>query len=294
MATDIILTNLTNGETKQDSHGKNYWKGTGVFDVLMGAVNDNIKIEYDNARLQGQEYASVYLGAMQSVISQSMQYLLTEQSSEAQTDLVVAQESELLLNGIKERSLKDALILKIDEETDLLQTQDTEMVADGLKDRLVKDAQIIKIQEDTDLVIRQETELALNGTSERNLKAEQLASAVIKNYIDEATKGDKVATSASALAVTQGTQPHKISLAQYQSAKAAADTDYVVEQEQQLINSVQFNNEIKALDSLADTYGTFGAGGLTLSSEMWQTYFAIVAKLATVTAPTVTTVTKVT
>ena len=230
MATNIVVTDLTNGTIRQDAAGNSYWEGTGIFDVLMAAVNSNIKVEYDNARLQGKDYASVYLGSMQSVISQSMQFLLTEKTSEAQTDLIVTKENELRLNGIKDRAVR----------------------------------------------------------------SEQLTNAVIKNYVDERTKNHKVATSASNLAVTVGTQPHKITLAQFQSNKAAADTDYVIEQETQLINSVRFNNEIKALDSLADTYGTFGAGGLTLSAEMWQTYFAIVAKLATVPPPTVTTVTKVT
>jgi hypothetical protein len=92
----------------------------------------------------------------------------------------------------------------------------------------------------------------------------------------------------------EDTHTSKVQMAGYQAAKVAADTDYVQEQEVQLINSVNYNNQIKALDSLADTYGTFGAGGLTLSPDMWSTYFGIVEDLSGQLAPTSTTVTKVT
>jgi hypothetical protein len=94
--------------------------------------------------------------------------------------------------------------------------------------------------------------------------------------------------------IATGTKDNKIAMATQQLAKLTAEASYIDEQETQLINSVNYNNKIKALDSLADTYGTFGAGGLTVSSDMWNTYFSIVADLSTATAPTSTTVTKVT
>lgn len=94
--------------------------------------------------------------------------------------------------------------------------------------------------------------------------------------------------------VSNLTKDNKVSMVASQLAKIQAETSYIDEQETQLENSVNFNNKIKALDSLADTYGTFGAGGLTVSSDMWNTYFSIVSDLATATAPTSTTVTKVT
>ena len=64
-----------------------------------------------------------------------------------------------------------------------------------------------------------------------------------------------------------------------QLRKAVADTAYVVAQKEALYISLKDNTMIKALDSLGDTFGTFGAGGITLSSDMWNTYFSIVAQL---------------
>lgn len=91
-----------------------------------------------------------------------------------------------------------------------------------------------------------------------------------------------------------GVRQAKIDNVVAQKDKAENEALYVAEQKTQLTASVGYNNKIKALDSLADTYGTFGAGGLTLSSDMWGTYFNIVADLSGATAPTSTTVTAVT
>ena len=118
--------------------------------------------------------------------------------------------------------------------------------------------------------------------------------------IAESTKQDKIDTSAYKTEVEEttkdiavGTETDKIAMVGQQLAKLAAETSYVDEQETQLINSVGFNNEIKALDALADVYGTFGAGGLTLSTDMWNALFTIVSSLSTAEVPTSTTVSKV-
>ena len=77
MANQIKVTNITNGTLVN-----NQWVGTGVFDVLMNAVNSNIESQYQSGRLTSTEYATVYLGSMQSVIQQSVQYTLSEPMAE--------------------------------------------------------------------------------------------------------------------------------------------------------------------------------------------------------------------
>lgn len=85
----------------------------------------------------------------------------------------------------------------------------------------------------------------------------------------------------------------KIDTALAQRDKVENEALYIAEQKTQLTASVGYNNKIKALDSLADTYGTFGAGGLTMSSDMWSTYFSIVSDLSGASTPSSTTVTEV-
>jgi len=87
MVTNIVLTDLTNGTLSPT----NEWTGTGVFDILVNAVNKNIEGQYNLGRINATDYATVYLGGLQSVIQQSMQYLLAEKKAEADTDVALAQ-----------------------------------------------------------------------------------------------------------------------------------------------------------------------------------------------------------
>ena len=82
MATDIVITDVTNG----DLDINNDWVGTGVFDVLMNAVNKNIDGQYIKGRITGSDYANVYLGAMQAVLAQSVDYVMKEKVTESQID----------------------------------------------------------------------------------------------------------------------------------------------------------------------------------------------------------------
>lgn len=110
MATDIVIGDVTNG-----SLDTNYdWVGTGVFDVLMNAVNKNIESQYAKGRITGSDYATVYLGAMQAVLAQSVEYVMKEKVSEAQVDNMVAdtgfKEREVVINELnaeKQRTLMD-------------------------------------------------------------------------------------------------------------------------------------------------------------------------------------------
>ena len=115
MATDIVITDVTNG----DLDTNNDWVGTGVFDVLMHAVNKNIDGQYLKGRITGSDYANVYLGAMQAVLAHSVDYVMKEKVSEAQVDNMVAdtgfRDREVTiaeLNGEKQR-------LAIDEDIKL-------------------------------------------------------------------------------------------------------------------------------------------------------------------------------
>lgn len=80
-----------------------------------------------------------------------------------------------------------------------------------------------------------------------------------------------------------------------QIAKTEADTAFVGTQEEELTNSVTYNNKIKALDAYGDMIGTMGAGSLTISSDMWTTFFNMVYDLNTAgNVPSSTTITKLT
>ncbi len=86
--TSIVASKITNGKVVVDNEGEFLWEGSGIFDNLMAAVNGNIKVEFDNGRIVGKEYASVYLAAIQSVIQQSVLAGLSEDEKIASVALV--------------------------------------------------------------------------------------------------------------------------------------------------------------------------------------------------------------
>ena len=95
---DIQITDVTTGAIN----------GTGVFDKLMSTVKAHIAEEYDKGRIKGQDYATVYLGSIQSVLQQSIEYVLREKMTEAQI-AGIEKETELKeydLTSIKPKELE--------------------------------------------------------------------------------------------------------------------------------------------------------------------------------------------
>lgn len=101
MPADIQLSELTNGSVVNGE-----WLGSGVFDVLMKAVNENIDIQYSKGRIKGAEYAQVYLAGMQAALAQAIQYTLQEKLQEAQIDKI----TDAILTGEKQREVMDSQI----------------------------------------------------------------------------------------------------------------------------------------------------------------------------------------
>ena len=107
MAANIDIAELTNGGIVNGD-----WEGTGIFDVLISAVNSNIKIQYDNDRIKGSDYANVYMSSMQSVLQASVQFLLEEQVREAEIDKIV----DGIATSTKQREVMDSQIALYDRQ----------------------------------------------------------------------------------------------------------------------------------------------------------------------------------
>ena len=93
--TNITIDQLTAGSIATDAEGKAYWTGTGYFDVIMSAVNGNIKCEYESGRIVGVQYAEVYLRALQGALQTALGLLLQEKEAETKADINIEQK-ELL------------------------------------------------------------------------------------------------------------------------------------------------------------------------------------------------------
>lgn len=205
MATDIKLGDLTNGSLNTD----NEWIGNGVFDKLIAAVNKNIESQYRKGRINASDFAKVYLGGIQSVIAQSMQYILQEKQVEAQVDLTNTQRIEAELNGLKDRSVKDAQIANLQ------------------KDLAIKDATLLKLQKETSLIAQQLTELALNGVKDRAIKDEQIANLQKDLEVKDASKGKTIKEAALVEAQTAEVHPNNVATREVKNADTQVKTAQV-------------------------------------------------------------------
>lgn len=79
--------------------------------------------------------------------------------------------------------------------------------------------------------------------------------------------------------VAEESKDNKLRVLEAGADKAENDAEYVKTQNDELIKSVRYNNRIKALDSLLDMMGTFGAGGLTFDDSQWEFMYNLMATL---------------
>ena len=96
----VDINDFSNGSIDNSNPQDPKWEGTGVFDIIMKAANENIKIQNQTSRITGAEYAEVYLGTMQSAISEAMKFLLNK--DQIIKDLEVKQANIDLLNRQRE------------------------------------------------------------------------------------------------------------------------------------------------------------------------------------------------
>ncbi|MDT8337578.1 MAG: hypothetical protein RQ763_00120 [Sulfurimonas sp.] len=171
------------------------------------------------------------------------------------------------------------------------------------KDLLLKDEQIsmLTAQQATELkkaldIVSTTTVRDLQNAKDLLLKDEQISMLTAQQATELKKALDIVSTTAVRNANSAADIINKTKqgvLLDKQALKLIVDTLFVEKQTLELGRSVEFNNNIKALDSYADMVGTMGAGGLVISSDMWTTLFAMINALNTnATVPTSTTITK--
>lgn len=109
--------------------------GTGVFDVLMVAMKAHLVEEFQAGRITGQQYSTVYLGALSSVMDRSVEFLLNKDKTDLEAQMIAVQIEKLQV----EKQLAEIQVDKAEKESQLI------------------DAQIVLAQQ-------QGTNLALEGT----------------------------------------------------------------------------------------------------------------------------------
>lgn len=188
--TEIALTELTTGSLT----------GDGVFDKLMSAMKAHLEAEFAKGRIKGPEYATVYLGALDQVLANSLNFVVQKRAVALQADLLAQQillaqievtKAQAELDQIEAQTavaIQQKLNLVAENAATVAKTANT--VAEGLnipKTGEVLDAQVCKLQAEFDLTVNTNTkttgEIALLAQKTATEKAQIQAIGVDDNSV---------------------------------------------------------------------------------------------------------------
>lgn len=86
MATVVTINSADLTSNVQTNDGKVI--GDGVFDNLMETITAHLEAQFNAGRLTGSNYATVYLGAMQTAMQSAAQFVLSKQKADAEVALL--------------------------------------------------------------------------------------------------------------------------------------------------------------------------------------------------------------
>ena len=157
MSMIVDINDFSNGSIDNSNPQDPKWNGTGVFDIIMKAANENIKIQNQTSRITGAEYAEVYLGTMQSAIAEAMKFLLNK-------DQII---KDLELKQTQIESVEADTLIKQEQHTKDLALKQTQIDV-GLEEKRLKAAQAdaFPIQSAKDILVKQANVDLLNRQKE--------------------------------------------------------------------------------------------------------------------------------
>lgn len=176
--------------------------GAGVFDVLMRAMKQHLEGEFSKNRIKGPEYATVYLGSLESVMRTSLEFVMQNQKASLEAQLL---EKQILLvtqqglNAVTENSVLVATECKLRAEYDLLILQKTRTTAETalLTQKIATEkAQTTALGVDEDSILGRQKALYLAQTTGFTRDAEQKVAKLmadtwnVRRTTDEGTVAD--------------------------------------------------------------------------------------------------------
>ena len=190
--------------------------GSGIFDVLMQAAALRLDKEYNLDRIKGSDYSKVYLGTMESAMTQSIGFLLGKDKAYIESLLIDAQ-----------RAQTEATILKIEAETKLIDQKRSNSIIEGEILGIQKDIALLTVtktnQEILNLKAQEYAELAktldvVYGKPVLGLvKAQKDKVLADKIFTEQKTKTEKAQISDNVDGVVAGTVGRKNTLYKAQS-----------------------------------------------------------------------------
>lgn len=152
----INIDKFSDGSVNASTHE---WEGSGIFDVIMKAVNGNIQTQFNKNRIVGPEYANVYLGSIQTAITESLKYIKEQPMLESELAIsdyqlntilpdghITNTKQHLLLDDDHNTNLKQQVLLGDNHTTNLKQQLLLdEQLAEAYVERVMKDKETAKL-----------------------------------------------------------------------------------------------------------------------------------------------------
>ena len=165
----IDINDFSNGQINNTNPQEPKWEGSGVFDVIIKAANENIKIQHKTSRITGAEYAEVYLGTMQSAISEAMKFILNKKTIEKGLE---AQDVSIAISEVQlaENTEKWALQRKVLENQLAMSNIDVAYKEPNvLRDLEIRDKQIESAT--ADIAFNESKKLIMEQTRKDNIRS---------------------------------------------------------------------------------------------------------------------------
>ena len=165
----IDIKDFSNGQIDSTNAQEPKWEGTGIFDVIIKAANENIKIQHKTSRITGAEYAEVYLGTMQSAISEAMKFILNKKTIEKGLE---AQDVSIAISEVQlaENTEKWALQRKVLENQLAMSNIDVAYKEPNvLRDLEIRDKQIESAT--ADIAFNESKKLIMEQTRKDNIRS---------------------------------------------------------------------------------------------------------------------------
>ena len=257
------MTDLVNGSVDRTNVEKPTWEGTAIFDVLVKALNENIQIQYESGRITGPDLAKVYMGGLHTCITQAvtvfMQKPVIEKELEIKTKQVELLNADLAIktyeNTVLQPDIHDmnlAQIGKINKDVEVSTAQIGVLNAD----KAIKTYENTVLQPDQhNLALGQITKLASEN-----------AMLVTQEQMLMAQKNEIAPNAAKQRAVQDG-----------QIAQMNAETAYTNSKQTVMVESRIDNLMLEALKAKLSHLSTVGAGGLTPSTNDFNTANSLIS-----------------
>ncbi len=137
--------------------------GNGVFDVLMRANKVHLEEEFSKGRIKGPEYATVYLGSLDTVMNAALQFLLQKDKISLESQLL--EQQVLVAQQAVLKSQQE--VLQIQAQVALATQQKANLVAELAilqANALKVPAEVAHLQAQTLLVGQQKANAVIEGT----------------------------------------------------------------------------------------------------------------------------------